>query len=167
MVNSTFLKLEDFFSLFVFKRIRHLELSITDHNHLAMLPTIAAMLKSRRRNKLQSLHLHFSEPRPMRLILAAAEYYPDNVVYTCMRSLNYLRGFVEEVRITGTLPQCFTAPIIHNMGLSSLSGQARPVQVVNFQGHVVDVHVVQGSAFFRQSRGILVEPTGMERIEID
>lgn len=167
MVNSTFLKLDDFFSLHLFRKIRHLELSFTDYNHLAMLPTIAAMLKRRRRNKLQSLHLHFSEPRSKRLILAAAEYYPDNVVYTWMRSLNYLRGFVENVRITGTLPQCFTAPIIHNMGLSSLSDQPRLIQVVNFQGHVVDVHVVQGSVFFRQTRGILVEPTGMERIEID
>ncbi|KAH0290910.1 hypothetical protein KCU62_g3238, partial [Aureobasidium sp. EXF-3399] len=167
MVNCTFLKLDDFFGLHIFRKIRHLKLSFTDHNHLAMLPTIAAVLKRRRRNKLQSLHLHFAEPRSKRLILAAEEYYPDNVVYSCMRSFNYLRGFVEKVRITGTLPQCFTAPIIHNMGLSCLSGQPKPVQVVNVWGHVVDVHVVQGTAFFRQSRGILVESTGMERIEID
>jgi hypothetical protein len=116
MINSTLLKLEDFFSLGVFKRIRHLELSITDYNHLSMLPTIASVLKRRRKcNKLQSLHLHFAEPRSKRLMLSAAEYYPDNVIYSCMRSLNYLRGFVNEVSITGSMPECFTAPIIHNM----------------------------------------------------
>jgi hypothetical protein len=168
MVNSTFLKLDDFFSLAVFKRIRHLELSFKDHNHLSMLPTIAAMLKRRRKSqKLQSLHLHFAEPRSKRLILSSAEYYPDNAIYSCMRSLNYLRGFVNEVSITGSMPECFTAPIIYNMGLESLSNEAKPIMVFNFHGHVVDVHEVQRSALYRKKRGVLMEVGGMERIEVD
>lgn len=168
MINSTFLKLEDFFSLSVFKRIRHLELSITDYNHLSMLPTIASVLKRRRKcNKLQSLHLHFAEPRSKRLILSAAEYYPDNVIYSCMRSLNYLRGFINEVSITGSMPDCFTGPIIHNMGLQSLTEEAKPVMVFNFQGHVVDVHEVQGSTLYKKKRGLLVESGGMEQMQID
>ena len=167
MINSTFLKMDDFFSLGVFKRIRHLELSITDYNHLSMLPTIASVLKRRRKSKLQSLHLHFAEPRSKRLILSAAEYYPDNVIYSCMRSLNYLRGAVDEVTITGSMPECFTAPIIHNMGLESLTEEAKPVMVFNFQGHVVDVHEVQGSALYRKKRGLLVESGGMEQMQID
>jgi hypothetical protein len=168
MVNSTFLKVDDFFSLAIFKRIRHLEFSLTDHNHLSMLPTIASILKRRRKNnKLHSLHLHFAEPRSKRLILSSAEYYPDNAIYTCMRSLNYLRGFAGKVSITGSMPECFTAPIIHNMGLKSLDEEAEPVMVFNFQGHVVDVHAVQGTPFYRGKRGLLVESGGMEIMEID
>jgi hypothetical protein len=170
MINSTFLKLDDFFSLAIFKRIRHLDISLTDHNHLSILPTIASVLKRRRKsNKLHSLHLHFAEPRSKRLILSSAEYYPDNAIYVCMRSLNYLRGFVSNVSITGSMPECFTAPIIHNMGLKSLDEdeQAKPVMVFNFQGHVVDVHAVQGTHFYRRKRGILIESGGMETMEID
>jgi hypothetical protein len=65
------------------------------------------------------------------------------------------------------MPECFTAPIIHNRGLESLSNEAKPVMVFNFHGHVVDVHEVQGSALYRKKRGVLMEAGGMERIEID
>ncbi|CAD0106243.1 unnamed protein product [Aureobasidium uvarum] len=166
MVNSTFLKLDDFFSPYTFKKIQHLELHLTDHNHLTMLPTIANMLRRRRKNNvLKSLHLHFSEPRSKRLILAVGEYYPDNTVYACMRHLNYLRGVVGRVTITGSMPACFTAPIIHNMGLKDLSEQAMPIKVQNVVGHEVDVHVAQGTAFYRKQRGVLVEPADVMEID--
>jgi hypothetical protein len=45
--------------------------------------------------------------------------------------------------------------------------QAKPVMVFNFQGHVVDVHAVQGTHFYRRKRGILIESGGMETMEID
>jgi hypothetical protein len=38
-----------------------------------------------------------------------------------------------------------------------LTEEAKPVMVFNFQGHVVDVHEVQGSALYRKKRGLLVE----------
>ncbi|CAD0081902.1 unnamed protein product [Aureobasidium vineae] len=166
MVNSTFLKLDDFFTPYTFKKIQHLELHLTYHNHLSMLPTVANMLRRRRKNNLlKSLHLHFSEPRSKRLILAISEYYPDNTVYACMRYLNYLRGAVGKVTITGSMPECFTAPIIHNMGLKDLSEKAMPIKVRDVHEREVDVHAVQGTAFYRKQRGILIEP--VEVMEID
>ncbi|KAG9671619.1 hypothetical protein KCU99_g2938, partial [Aureobasidium melanogenum] len=159
MVNMTFLKLDDFFSRYVFKKVQHLELHLTDHNHLSMLYTITSVLKRRRKNNLlKSLTLHFSEPRSKRLILAVNEYYPDNAVYVCMRSLNYLRGCVDKVSITGSMPECFTAPIIHNMGLQSLNEMPMPVKVLNEHGREVDVHAVQGTVFYRRYRGVLADP---------
>ena len=53
------------------------------------------------------------------------------------------------------------------MGLESLTEEAKPVMVFNFQGHVVDVHEVQGSALYRKKRGLLVESGGMEQMQID
>lgn len=131
-----------------------------------MLYPIASMLRRRRKNNpLKSLALHFSEPRSKRLILAVNEYYPDTAIYVCMRNLNYLRGCVDKVTITGSMPECFTAPIIHNMGLMSMSEQAMPVKVQNEHGREVDVHVVQGTAFYRKYRGILSDP--MDRMMLD
>ncbi|KAH0015465.1 hypothetical protein KCU78_g8177, partial [Aureobasidium melanogenum] len=167
MVNMTFLKLDDFFSRYVFKKVQHLELHLTDHNHLSMLYTITSVLKRRRKNNLlKSLTLHFSEPRSKRLILAVNEYYPDNAVYVCMRSLNYLRGCVDKVSITGSMPECFTAPIIHNMGLQSLNEMSMPVKVLNEHGREVDVHAVQGTVFYRRYRGVLADPMD-QRMVID
>ncbi|KAK6006907.1 hypothetical protein QM012_005915 [Aureobasidium pullulans] len=166
MVNSTFLKLDDFFANAIFKKIQHLELHLTDHNHLSMLYPIAGTLRRRRKNSpLRSLHLHFSEPRSKRLILVVNEYYPDNAIYACMRNLNYLRSCVDNVSITGSMPECFTAPIIHNMGLKSLNEQAMPVKVVNEFGREIDVHAVQGTAFYRKHRGVLADP--MDRMMLD
>ncbi|KAH0345138.1 hypothetical protein KCU81_g4500, partial [Aureobasidium melanogenum] len=167
MVNMTFLKLDDFFSRYTFKKVQHLELHLTDHNHLSMLHTIASVLRYRRKkNPLKSLTLHFVEPRSKRLILAVNEYYPDNPIYVCMRSLNYLRGCVENVSITGSMPECFTAPIIHNMGLKSFDQMAMPVKVVNGGGRQVDVHAVQGTVFYRKYRGVLADPMD-DRMIID
>lgn len=166
MVNSTFLKLDDFFTCNVFRKIQHLELHLADHNHLTMLYSIGSALRRRRKNDpLKSLALHFSEPRSKRLILAVNEYYPDNAVYVCMRNLNHVRGCVDKVTITGSMPECFTAPIIHNMELKSLHEQAMPVKVQNENGREVDVHEVLGTAFYRNYRGILADP--LDRVMID
>lgn len=166
MVNFTFLKLDDFFSRDTFKKIQHFELHLTDHNHLTMLYSIAPMLRRRRKNNpLKSFHLHFSEPRSKRLILAVNEYYPDNTIYRCMRNLSHLRSCVDKVTITGSMPECFTAPMIHNMSLKSLEEKVMPVKVQNGDGREVDVHYVQGTAFYRKYRGVLSDP--MDRMLLD
>ncbi|KAI4722145.1 hypothetical protein E4T48_01437 [Aureobasidium sp. EXF-10727] len=165
MVNATFLNPTDFFSIYTFKKIQHLELHLTDHNHLSILPSIASILRRRRKtNILKSLHLHFSEPRSKRLILAVGEFYPDNAVYAYMRHLNQLRGVVANVSIEGSLPDCFVDAVVHNMGLG-VGEEGVPLMVRNARGQEVDVHVVQGTAFFRKQRGVLVEPVDVMEIE--
>ncbi|KAI5205159.1 hypothetical protein E4T39_03259 [Aureobasidium subglaciale] len=160
MVNATFLQPDDFFSPYTYKKIEHLELHLTDYRHLGMFQTISNNLKRRRsKNKLKSLTLHFVEPRIKRIILAnPIGYYPDNQIYAFMRSLNHLHDICEKVTITGSLPDCFTRPIIYNMTVKLPNEPFQPVRVQNALGHQIDVHTMMRSALYPKARGFLIEP---------
>ncbi|KAI5201747.1 hypothetical protein E4T38_05987 [Aureobasidium subglaciale] len=160
MVNATFVQPNDFFSPYIYKKIEHLELHLTDYRHLTMFQAITRNLQRRRnKTKLKSLTLHFAEPRIKRIILAdPLSYYPDNQIYAFMRSLNHLHDICEKVTITGSLPDCFTRPIIYNMTVKQPNEPFQPVRAQNALGQQIDVHTMMRSALYPKTRGWLTEP---------
>jgi hypothetical protein len=153
--SNTPLSLDMFFTPLLLRRITSLEIHLTDHRHLAILFPIAATLRTRR-TKLASLKLVFTEPRSKRQILATGQCYPDQGVWLCLRPLNHLRGRVEKVVIEGSLPECFTAPIIWNMTVKQEGERAKPLLVRDATGREVDVHTVMNKTAYKRSRARVV-----------
>lgn len=96
-------------------RIRHLRLNIKHWSWLKLLGQIVKFMRLNR-HVLTSLELHFEDAVIEPVCRRLRRYYPTNDLAEMFLPLYALRG-LEDVMITGSLPECFTAPLARTMQL--------------------------------------------------
>lgn len=130
--------LADYISLGILRRVRHLEINLTDRHYLSEIFNVVPELE-RHQRKLESLLIHFSEPLVKREWLHAGYYYPDSPVICYFGFLKRLRGVVRHMEITGSLPDCFTGDLIRIVTVGGSAGWTAQ-KVENILGHQVSAN---------------------------